>query len=79
MASQLAEELSFCHSEGSLRSEDLGPIARLLCGETLFSWVLAKKRFLASLGVTLRVRLTLAPSYVKVTPCSFPCYPIKSV
>jgi hypothetical protein len=79
MAAQLAEELSFCHSERSLQSEDLGPIARLLCDEALFSWVLARKRFLASLGMTLRVRLTLALSYVKVTPCSFPCYPVKSV
>jgi hypothetical protein len=42
MAAQLAEELSFCHSERSLQSEDLGPIARLLCDEALFSWVLAK-------------------------------------
>ena len=35
--SDLAEEPLFRHSERSLRSEDLCPIARLLCDEYLFA------------------------------------------
>jgi hypothetical protein len=41
--SQLPEKLSFCHSEQSLRSEELRGIARLLCDESLscfFGYVL---------------------------------------
>jgi len=40
------------HSERSLRSEELCPIALFSCAESLFSWVYGQERFLASLGMT---------------------------
>ncbi len=40
------------HSERSLRSEVRFCIARLLCDESLFSWVSTQEGFLASLGMT---------------------------
>jgi len=42
---------SIRHSERSLRSEGRFCIARLLCDESLFSWVSAREKFLASLGM----------------------------
>jgi hypothetical protein len=47
--SQAAEKVSLRHSERSLRSE-----------ESLFSWVTAKERFLASLGMTNQAAFSAA-------------------
>jgi hypothetical protein len=52
MCLQLAEKVRSRHSERSPRSEGRFCIARLLCGESLRSWVSAQDGFLVSLGMT---------------------------
>jgi hypothetical protein len=56
----LAPRLRFCHSERSLRSEDLGVIARLLRDESLFDFCCEKVDLTGTSSV---------PSFLISDPC----------
>jgi len=51
LASQVEGKAPFRHSERSLCSEVRFCIARILCDESLFSWLAAKERFLVLFGI----------------------------